>query len=186
MARQPSAAWKSIHALCISLDFDTTTIYKKAKTLLTSYQDSSWRISSSYNPAVQSALDAAWLNPDRSFLEYLIDFSDTTTTEQFKSTIRSFSDAYLLTEIFNSSFLKVKSYPRHGRLYYDILSKCFLSDFNLSEADLLLLLSMERSLFYARKKEAIILFGCVLWGIELPKLKQASYSSDTIGHSFFA
>lgn len=56
-------------------------------------------------------------------------------------------------------------------MYFEILSKCYLSKFKYTESEMLELLNMERSRFYDRKKESIMLFGISLWGSAIPKLK---------------
>ena len=48
--------------------------------------------------------------------------------------------------------------------------KFYLSKFKYSEADMLEALNLERSTYYDRKKEAILVFGLALWGTVLPKL----------------
>ena len=67
--------------------------------------------------------------------------------------------------------LRVRDYPCRGDLYCEILSKCYLARFKYRESELLEVLGMERSTFYDRKKEAILLFGLSLWGGSIPKLR---------------
>ena len=43
--------------------------------------------------------------------------------------------------------------------------------FKYRESEMLEVLNMERSTYYDRKKEAILLFGLSLWGTAIPKLK---------------
>ena len=43
--------------------------------------------------------------------------------------------------------------------------------FSYTERELLELLNMERSTFYDRKKEAIMLLGVSLWGYAIPQFK---------------
>ena len=168
MARQESAAWRSICAFCTAHGFDPEIIGKKAKTLLTSYRNLSWIINTS-SCAVGIVRDKPHTNTN-SILQYLNEFSANICRQQFESTVRSYSDIRCISALINNSLLKVRDFPIYGSSYYELLIKCFLSDFKLTEADLLLLLNMERSLFYSKKKEAITLFGCVLWGLELPGL----------------
>ena len=57
-------------------------------------------------------------------------------------------------------------------MYCEIISKSYLSRFKYKEPELLEVLSMERSTYYDRKKEAILLFGLSLWGNSIPTLKK--------------
>ena len=45
-----------------------------------------------------------------------------------------------------------------------------MDKFKYTESDLLELLSIERSTYYDRKKEAVYVFGISLWGDALPKM----------------
>ena len=54
-----------------------------------------------------------------------------------------------------------------------------LCGFEYKETELLELLNIERSTFYDRKKEAILLFGLSLWETSIPKLKQFLEEADS-------
>jgi tRNA splicing ligase len=57
-------------------------------------------------------------------------------------------------------------------LYCEILFKCYLSRFSYTESELLEILHLERSSFYDRKKEAILVFGISMWGTAIPKMRE--------------
>ena len=80
-------------------------------------------------------------------------------------------DTRWMVELVDSAMIQVKEFPATGEEYFEILSKFFLGKFKYSEADLLDVLKMERSRYYDRKKEAILIFGLALWGTVLPKVK---------------
>ena len=69
-----------------------------------------------------------------------------------------------MVELVDSAMIQVKEFPGMGEEYFEILSKFFLSKVRYSENDLLDVLKMERSRYYDRKKEAILIFGLALWG----------------------
>ena len=54
--------------------------------------------------------------------------------------------------------LKIREYPDKGALYCEIISKAYLNRFKYKESEMLEVLNMERSTYYDRKKEAILLF----------------------------
>ena len=66
---------------------------------------------------------------------------------------------------------RIREYPCRGDLYCEILSKCYLSRFKYKETEMLEMMDMERSTYYDRKKEAVLLFGLSLWGNAIPMLK---------------
>ena len=75
-----------------------------------------------------------------------------------------------MVELFDDTMVQVKEFPDAGEIYFEILSKAYLSKFKYNEADMLEMLRIERSAYYDRKKEATLVFGIALWGTVLPKL----------------
>ena len=78
---------------------------------------------------------------------------------------------YLMLPNGDKHMLKIREYPDKGALYCEIISKAYLNRFKYRESEMLEVLNMERSTYYDRKKEAILLFGLSLWGTAIPKLK---------------
>jgi hypothetical protein len=76
-----------------------------------------------------------------------------------------------MVELVDTAMLKVRDFPYNGELYFEILSKCYLNRFKYTETELLELLQLERSSYYDRKKEAIMVFGLAMWGGAIPQLK---------------
>ena len=83
-----------------------------------------------------------------------------------------------MIDLIETAMLQVREFPNGGAQYHEILSKCYLSTFQYTENELLELMSMERSRFYDRKKEAIMLFGLSLWGTAIPKLRSFLSEED--------
>ena len=80
-------------------------------------------------------------------------------------------DLTVTIELVDMAMLKIREYPDKGALYCEIISKAYLNRFKYRESEMLEVLNMERSTYYDRKKEAILLFGLSLWGTAIPKLK---------------
>ena len=82
------------------------------------------------------------------------------------------SNANICGKIFNKlaapSLVLVYDRTDNGRLYHEILSKSYLTAFRYTESELLEILNLERSTFYDRKKEAVMLLGIALWGYAIP------------------
>ena len=64
-----------------------------------------------------------------------------------------------------------RDHPCIGWCTKKVISKAYLNRFKYRESEMLEVLNMERSTYYDRKKEAILLFGLSLWGTAIPKLK---------------
>ena len=78
-----------------------------------------------------------------------------------------FENKWMIDHI-DKAMSKVYEYYNNGRLYHEILSKGYLTAFRYTESELLEILNLERSTFYDRKKEAVMLLGIALWGYAIP------------------
>lgn len=170
MCRRKSSAMQSIATMCASQDLDANQLQAKAKLLLSSYRHICW-----------SSLGSCQLGNDDSFclcdediekaLDYLNSYSPTETKDIFERNLKELIDTRWMVELVDSAMLQVKEFPGTGEEYFEILSKFFLSKFKYSESDLLDILKMERSRYYDRKKEAVLVFGLALWGTVLPRIQ---------------
>ena len=62
-----------------------------------------------------------------------------------------------------ASLSSLNEYPVNGNLYKNIIIECYLGKHKLTENEILQKLpAMDRSTYYDRKKEAILLFGIIL------------------------
>ena len=58
---------------------------------------------------------------------------------------------------------KVKEFYQYGETYYDILTKAYLNEEDMKDSAVLQELSLDRSTYYRRKREAILLCGILMW-----------------------
>lgn len=105
-------------------------------------------------------------------INYLKYYPPDVEKKTFEAKIRSLFDSQWMIELVDGTLLRVKEFPDYGYQYFELLSKSFLSRLKHSEMELLDVLGMERSRLYDRKKEAIMVFGVVLWGTEVPELER--------------
>ena len=103
---------------------------------------------------------------------YLKEFPATEEKQTFLMRITIYMDVGLLQEMVNHALLRVAEFPDFGRNHFDILSKCYISAVNRQEDDILFELHMDRSRYYDRKKEAIMLFGIAFWTIAIPNYEE--------------
>ena len=97
-------------------------------------------------------------------LIYLEQFAPDSEREHFEQRVGSLFHTRWMTELVETAMLKVKEFPDQGELYYEILSKCYLEKKKCSEGEMIEALCMERSRYYDRKREAVMVFGISLWG----------------------
>jgi hypothetical protein len=75
----------------------------------------------------------------------------------------------VIIDIINSALVRLKTYPKKGEAYYNILNATYFSDKKYEEQDLLDILELSRSTYFRQRKKAISLFGVILWGYVLPE-----------------
>lgn len=170
MSRNNTQALNSIRMLCRMQQVDEKVLYERSKLILSIYRDVCWSTVGRAYEVREDLICYCGSNLDCALI-YLETFAPDEARERFEERIRSLFETKWLIELVDSTMLRVRDYPCKGDLYCEILSKCYLTRFKYRESELLELLDMERSSFYDRKKEAIMLFGLSLWGSSLPKLK---------------
>lgn len=170
MSRRNTGAWNNICSLCEMDNIDGKQLYEKAKMLLGIYRRVCWSTIGRADTVAEEICYYCGSDLDGALL-YLEEFAPEKEKEQFESRIKTLFETRWMVELVDSAMLKVHDFPENGQLYHEIISKCFLTKFRYSENELLEILNLERSRFYDRKKEAIMVFGLSLWGSSIPKLK---------------
>lgn len=171
MGRKNSEAWNTIHALCNTQELDESDIYNRAKSLLSVYRRLCW---STVGRAEEVSEDICYYcgsDLDHALI-YLETFAPERARENFEARISKLFETRWMMEMVEQALVKVKEFPHNGEQYYDILSCFYLSRTKYTESDMLSILNMERSRYYDRKKEAIMVFGIAFWGTSIPKTKE--------------
>jgi len=165
------------HYKMMGLNYDE--IFKKTKLLLSIYKSVCWETSLRADELYEQLqfeskrLDVA--------LEFLMEYKCETDKNKFISRISSFFKTNWLIDIISEANSHVYKYPYNGRLYADIISTFYLNYSEYTEQDMLDVLNLERTNYYAKKKEAIALLGYCIWGVVIPKyIKIYQYSEDDI------
>ena len=169
MCRRKSKAMNSVSAMCISQNMNPDVLFQKSKLLLGAYRRVCWASLGT----LEIVNDADFYICDDDIgtaLEYLQSYAPDTDRHEFEKNLRMLFDSRWMVELFDDTMVQVKEFPDAGEIYFEILSKAYLSKFKYNEADMLEILRIERSAYYDRKKEATLVFGIALWGTVLPKL----------------
>lgn len=161
-------------------NLDEKELYARSKLILSGYRDICWSTIGRADQVREDLVCYCSSQLDDALI-YLETFAPDETREQFEERVRTLFETRWMIELVESTMLRVRDYPCHGELYCEILSKCYLTCFKYREAELLEILNMERSTFYDRKKEAVLLFGISLWGSSLPKLKNFLEEAESEG-----
>jgi hypothetical protein len=155
------------------LDYNTT--FKKTKQLLSIYRSVCWETSIRANEFYEQLelenkrLDVA--------LDFLMDYSCQMDKKRFMSRVSSFFRTKWLVDLITEAQSHVYNYPFNGRLYQDIISSLYMNTLTYTEQEMLDVLNLERTNYYAKKKEAIALVGYCIWGVVIPKYqKELSYN----------
>lgn len=90
--------------------------------------------------------------------------------KELEDKLRCISHTRALIEIIDKSLNKLRSYPTYGELYYLIIFHRYIAAKEKSEEEMLRIIHTERTTYYKRKKEAIQLFGIILWGFVQPDI----------------
>lgn len=168
--RTETKTMKKIRLMYNQYGLQNDVVYHKAKKVLSVYRDVVWAA----NQGVDDMLFESRLTYGRDLdiaLTYLSDFAPTEKQQEFEERVTCLFETKWLIDLIDKAMLKVCDYHTNGRLYHEILSDCYITFLPCSETELLTKLSMERSTFYEKKKEAVMLLGIALWGYAIPELK---------------
>ena len=169
MSRKNTKAIKSINRMYEQLELNCNEILHKTKLLLSIYRDVVW---ATLNEAEYISDEIYYFGDDlTNALVYLEEFASDINKSEFEARISSLFENKWMIDLIDKAMTRVYEYYNNGKLYHEILSKCYLTSFKYTEAELLEILNLERSTYYDRKKEAIMLLGVSLWGYAIPYFK---------------
>ena len=180
MGNNRNSSKKRIEMICKSRQIDENEIYNKARKLLEIYRDVCWE-TSEYADQLREDLmiDYGYMSGDLdTALVYLEHFAPDEKKEKFAAKIQSLFDVKWMVEIVDSAMIKVREFPLNGELYSNILSMYYLGRFQYTEAEMMEELCLERSSYYRRKKEAVMVFGLTIWGGTLDDFRHIMLGSE--------
>ncbi len=88
-----------------------------------------------------------------------------------REALRSAQLSIELIERVERTLERIRTYPSGGETYYDVLKATYFSNEPISTEDLCKDLSMSKSIYFARRREAVKLFGMLLWSLTNPHLE---------------
>lgn len=171
MGRQDTRTLRNIHIICRVQKIDAEVLYNRSKFILSIYRDICWsvmgkaeRIHNGIRCIFDSDLDSA--------LIYQESFVINGVRKHFEEKIRSLFESRWMLELVDNAMIQIGEYLCREELCFEILSKCYLSLFQYRKAEMMECMELERSTYYDRKKEEVLLFGLSLWENEIIMIKQ--------------
>jgi len=146
--------------------------YHNANLLLNIYSSAVWNTRETVDNLLYEHSEA-YASNDISGLHSLVSMYENKDTRQIEEKLRCVAHNKLIIDLVERCVLHVRDYPRYGNLYYEILNKNFFVKYPYTEAEITDALSLSRSTYYRRRKEAITTFGISLWGYVLPNVLTA-------------
>ena len=183
LSRKNSEAWNSIHTICQMKNFDEEALYKKTKLLLETYRKVCWTTTASAMNVADEIMDYCATDLDGALI-YLETFAPDRTRDRFEQRINSLFQTKWMLELFETAMLQIREYPGKGELYHNIIHDCYLSRYKYTQSELMEQFHIERSCFYDRKKEAIMMFGISMWGTAIPNLRGLVKSEESMRNIF--
>ena len=176
MSRNYAKSRSRIQRMCTINEVKEKDLYEKGKLLLEIYRDVCWSsVSTAYevraNIMNYGSLDTPHADMEAA-LVYLEHLAPEEGRERFEEQIRNLFETSWMIDIIDAAMIKVREFPRYGDLYYELLNMCYLNRFVYTESEVLEEMCMERSTYYRRKREAIVVFGFSIWGAPFDEFKQ--------------
>ena len=168
MCVNKSSARKTINLMYASANMDPVSYQAKAKILLGSYRHVCWASCGSFYLGNDDEYCICDEEIDQA-LDFLMNFSPEEDKHLLEKKLRALFEAKWLAELVENTMLQVREFPDVGELYFELLSKAYLSKFKYREYEVIEMMDLERSTYYERKREALLVFALAFWGTILPK-----------------
>lgn len=165
--RTTTKAMQFIEAQAQHFDLNTKQLYNKTKSLLGLYRNVVWSVKNRAADYRKEIAGTYGMQLNTALL-YLADFAPDRTRDDFEAKVNNLFQSHWLIKLIDLGLKYVNDYPYYGEMYADILRLRFLDEVKRNDNTVSELLSLERSTYYDRKKEAILLLGVSLWGLVIP------------------
>lgn len=175
MSRNYASSKSRIRRMCTLNEVKENDLYEKGKLLLEIYRDVCWSAISGASEVKESLLnygeaDTPHADMDAALI-YLEHLAPEEGKDRFEQQVKDLFETSWMIDIIDAAMVKVREFPCYGYQYYEILHTYYLNRFVYTESEILSELGMERSTFYRRKKEAIVVFGFSIWGTPFEEFK---------------
>ena len=159
--RATTKAMQYIELQARHFDLDTKKLLAQTKAILMVYRHVVWSVQNRAN-LMRREIAGTYGMQLSTALIYLSDFAPMATRDEFEAKVSSLFRSKWLVELIDLALQYVQGYPVYGDLYTQILQLRFMQETSRTDDEVSELLGLERSTYYDRKKEAILLMGISL------------------------
>lgn len=149
--------------------------YHHTKLLLTIFRTVIWRMTSSIIELRETSKEYG-CREESEFLRLieleLEDFDFKKDLKAYQDRLMSISKTNIVIDIIDKAHNHLKTHPKHGQLYYDIIRLAYIEKEVVSDEEIWKKLNLSQSSYYRYKRKAIELMGVSLWGYIIPPLKE--------------
>lgn len=104
------------------------------------------------------------------FINLAIDYDRDTDRRRIAGRLADMGHSMQLLSILETALLLVKDDPRHGDLYYRILSGRYFNAYCKTNEDAFLTMGIASSTYYRNIKKAVRMYAAYLWCVVIPDL----------------
>jgi len=151
-----------------------TEQFHKTKLLLSIYRNVVWRIESSIYEVrdVADSYGGKRITDLVNFLSLELDEYDLIKDKkEVEERLMCIAETKQMIEIIDKALIHLKSHPKQGQVYHDIITYSYIDREALSDDSIMRKLNLTQSTYYRYKKKATELMGIALWGYIIPPLK---------------
>ena len=152
-----------ISQLCKSRGLDGDDTYAIAKRLLENYRSAMW-LQGGLSDTARSIMEGENVQEVK---QWYINLKELTKEELREASINSALFHIYRTnwcmQVVEAVLAKVKEFYPYGDIYYEILTKAYLNEEDKKDLTVAEELQLDRSTYYRRKKEAVLLCGILMW-----------------------
>lgn len=160
---RPGKDLRKLTAMAKKMGFDVKQTIDETRVLLEEASQLRWQLLWQNDEMCKRLSAFGHGEFDRGLL-WLDAFAPSRVRRSSVESIRCMGRNRFVLQLLEQAVLATRQYPEQGDLYERILRGCYLEDKRLTEQIFLAQLNMDRSTFYARKREAVLCCGLALFG----------------------
>ena len=158
-----SQQYDLIMQICRTRGLNADDTFDISKKLLENYRSALWI----HSDGVGNITSIISGEGSRMVKQWYVDYSKLSRSDQRDASINSaifhVCRTKWIIDAVDNAMSGVKDFADYGEVYHDILSKAYFADEKMTDQEIMDELCMERSTYYRRKKEAVFLFGILMW-----------------------
>lgn len=167
MERKRTKDAERIYILCEHSRFSPTVVYWKSEKILSRYRDIRnlpTMVTKNAEEITEKTIALIREKFHKTYVE-----KECSKTGSLDYILCEILNLEFADEVIDAVFTRMQQMLFHVDEYKDIIDKIFLRPFEASDTDIRLEIGMSKTTYYRKKKEAITLFGILLWNIMLER-----------------